>query len=118
MGAEGFGVVLKLMGISDLRDRVCLFKGDEAGQRGVSFSGAVSVLIAFDGVREGTQKEGRVGFADCSWVSYLVKCRGRVGLDSTFSSSIAFLAFDRSSLAFLSISSSSNSNFRFTPFAC
>ena len=35
---EEFGMVLKLIGIMDLRDRECLFSGEEAGQRGDSFA--------------------------------------------------------------------------------
>ena len=37
----------------------------EAGQRGWSFDGLDTWCFVEDGVREGTQKEGRVGLADC-----------------------------------------------------
>lgn len=56
---------LNLMIISDLRDMVCLFEGEEAGQRGCSLSGAEIGLFVEEGVSEGTQKEGKVVFADC-----------------------------------------------------
>lgn len=56
--------VLKLMVISDLSERLCLFSGEEAGHKGDSFGGFASCRLFVDGVREGTQKEGRVGLAD------------------------------------------------------
>lgn len=90
--------VEKLIEMRDFKLRGCGFVEEEAGQRGEGFAAEEGeVLEVFvEGVREGTQKEGRVCFAD-------------------FSSSIAFLAFALSSLTFFSISSSFSSNFRFTP---
>lgn len=38
--------------------------GDEAGQMGVGFAAVADVFEPVEGVREGTQKEGRVCFAD------------------------------------------------------
>ena len=55
---------LKLMAIKDLSERLCLVSGEDAGQRGDSFKDFVSRELFVDGVREGTQKDGRVGFAD------------------------------------------------------
>jgi len=48
------------------RDRGWVSVGEEAGQRGCSFWGLdVEGRWEVEGVREGTQKEGRVGFAAC-----------------------------------------------------
>ena len=40
--ALAFGEVLKLTPTKDLRDRLCLVSGDDAGQRGDSFGGLAS----------------------------------------------------------------------------
>ena len=85
------------MVINDLSDRLCLFEGDEAGHKGFSFGGpAAARSFLVDGVRDGTQNDGSLGSA-------------------AFSSSMAFLAFARSSTVFFSISSSSIPCFLFTP---
>lgn len=63
---------LKLRVIKDLRDMVCLSEGEEAGQSGCNFSGAVADLFDDEGVRDGTQKEGKVAFADWGALSRLL----------------------------------------------
>ncbi len=60
-----FGAVLKLIVVKDLRERLCLVPGEDAGQSGDSFGGLASCELFVDGVSDGTQNEGRVGFADC-----------------------------------------------------
>ena len=46
-----------------LSDNGCVFEDNEAGHMGMSFRGLDGVWLFVEGVREGTQKEGRVGFA-------------------------------------------------------
>jgi len=58
-----FGMVLKVMAMSDLRESGCLFSGDDAGHKGDNFGGLASFPLLVDGVSEGTQNEGNVGFA-------------------------------------------------------
>ena len=59
--------VEKLTGIRVLRERGCGKLSEEAGQKGWSLRGLVldvDVCVALDeGVSDGTQKEGRTGFA-------------------------------------------------------
>ena len=62
-GDGGLGVV-KEMGMRDLRERGWGVERVEAGQRGCIFGGWVTGLRVEEGVREGTQKEGRGGLAD------------------------------------------------------
>ena len=61
---EGLETVLKLIVIMDLSDRECLFSGEEAGQRGDSFTTLLACAWFVDGVSDGTQNEGSVGLAD------------------------------------------------------
>ena len=63
-GEEGFGIVLKLIVMMDLSESGCLFSGDEAGQRGDSFATLLAYARLMDGVRDGTQNDGKVGLAD------------------------------------------------------
>lgn len=116
--------VEKVIGMRVFRERGCGEVGEEPGQREWSFGvleeGVFVVVVVVEGVSAGTQKEGRVGLED--WIGRLLVVWCLRGLSCrecrrgcTCSSSIAFRAFARSSLAFCSICSSSNSNFRFTP---
>ena len=59
--------VEKLTVTRDLRDSGWVSLGEEAGQRGCCLWGLVGVEWV-EGVREGTQKEGRVGLAAWGWV--------------------------------------------------
>ena len=63
------GMILKLMVIRDLRERLCFISGEDAGQSGDSFKAFVSLRLFVDGVRDGTQKDGRVGFAACTMLA-------------------------------------------------
>ena len=63
-GEEALGIVLKLIVTMDLRDKECLFWELEAGQRDVNFATLLVCAWFVDGVRDGTQNEGRVGLAD------------------------------------------------------
>ena len=58
-------VVLKIIVINDFSERLCLVSGDDAGHNGDNFAGLAFWEWLVDGVSEGTQKDGRVGFADC-----------------------------------------------------
>lgn len=57
--------VLKLIETKAFRERLCLVSGVDAGHSGNSFGGLTSCWLFPEGVSEGTQKDGRVGFADC-----------------------------------------------------
>ena len=62
--------VLKVMGTRVFRESGCEWVVDEAGHIGLSFSGLADeaeLLALLEGVREGTQKEGRVGLAAWNW---------------------------------------------------
>ena len=69
--AEGLGPlnvdveVLNLTGMSDLSESGCGEVSDEAGQNGCSLTLFATFEVVEDGVSDGTQKEGRDGFADC-----------------------------------------------------
>ena len=63
-GEEGFGIVLKLIVMRDLSESECLFSGEEAGQSGDSFATLLACARFMDGVRDGTQNDGKVGLAD------------------------------------------------------
>ena len=58
-------VVLNLTEMRVLRERGWDVVVEEAGQRGWSLRGLEGLLWVVEGVREGTQKEGRVGLEDC-----------------------------------------------------
>lgn len=58
------GTFLKLIVTRDLREIGCLFSGDDAGHKANNFAGLASFKLFVEGVRDGTQKEGKVGFAD------------------------------------------------------
>lgn len=55
--------VLKLTPTRVLSDSGCGEVDAQAGQMGVSLGGVAEWVLDVLGVREGTQKEGRVGFA-------------------------------------------------------
>lgn len=55
----------KVMGTRVLRDRGCVFFSDEAGHMGDSFKDLFGTFPFVEGVREGTQKEGRFFLAAC-----------------------------------------------------
>ena len=61
--AEESLFLLNVMGTSVLRDRGCVSLSDDAGHIGASFGGFVGPFPFVEGVREGTQKEGRVCLA-------------------------------------------------------
>lgn len=56
------GVVVNLIETSVLSARGWLSEGEEAGHSGKSFVGRSGELWLFDGVNEGTQNDGSVGF--------------------------------------------------------
>ena len=56
-------LVVNLTEMSVLRERGWVFVSDEAGQMGLNFKGFDDMWPFVEGVREGTQNEGRLGFA-------------------------------------------------------
>ena len=64
--------LLKVMGTSVLRDKGCVSLSDDAGHIGASFEGFAGPFPFVDGVRDGTQKEGRVGLAASKTISTLL----------------------------------------------
>ena len=68
--AEAEVEVLKVMGTRVFRESGCEWVVDDPGHIGFSFSGLAGEaepLALLEGVREGTQKEGRVGLAAWKW---------------------------------------------------
>ena len=58
-------LLLNVMGTSVFRERGCVFFSEDAGHTGDRFKGFADTFPFVEGVREGTQKEGRVCLAAC-----------------------------------------------------
>lgn len=61
---------VNVMGVSVLRERGCVFFSEDAGHTGDRFTALADTLPFVEGVREGTQKEGRVCLAAYVRIQY------------------------------------------------